>query len=153
MINLWWTLSNSKQQFNSNYAAACEDDKKPQFLRKLANWFQEWKAEQCSKLEKFSLSKQTCDALLVTLRCTASLIEDLLSEGYKYVLTARFQTDPLELRFSKYRQMSGGRFLVSLPEVETSERILATKSLLKSPFRYGMKMFVQIKPTLLHWIS
>ena len=27
--------------------------------------------------------------------------------------------------------MSGGRFLVSLREVETSERILATKSLLK----------------------
>ena len=74
LINLWWTLSNSKQQFNSNYAAgnaACEDDKKPQFLRKLANWFQEWKAEQFSKLEKFSLLKQACDALVGTLRCTA----------------------------------------------------------------------------------
>ena len=59
------------------------------------------------------------------------LIEDLLSEVYKYVLTARFQTDPLELRFSKYCQMSGARFLISLREVETSERILATKSLLK----------------------
>ena len=56
---------------------------------------------------------------------------DLLSEGYNYVLTARFQTDPLELRFSKYCQMSGGRFLISLREVETSKRILATKSLLK----------------------
>ena len=77
------------------------------------------------------MSKQTCDALVVTLRCTAFLIENLLSEGYNYILTARFQIDPLELRFSKYRQMSGGRFLLSLREVETSERILATKSLLK----------------------
>ena len=34
LINLRWTLSNSKLQFNSNYAvgyAACEDDKKQNF--------------------------------------------------------------------------------------------------------------------------
>ena len=28
-----------------------------------------------------------------------------------------FQTDPLERQFSQYRQMNGGRFLVSLREV------------------------------------
>jgi len=134
LINLWWTISNSKQQFNSNYRignAACLNDKKPQFLRNLAKWIQDWRSEQCSNSEKFTLSKQTSDAFVVTLRCTASLIEDLLREGYSYVLTARLQTDSLELRFSKYRQMSGGRFLVALREVTISERILATKSLLK----------------------
>ena len=81
--------------------------------------------------QKFTLSKQTCDALVVTLRCTASLIDELLEEDYQYVLISRFQTDPLELRFSKYRQMSGGRFLVGLREVTPSERMLATKSHLK----------------------
>ena len=59
------------------------------------------------------------------------LIEDLLKEGYEYVLTARFQSDPLERHFSKYRQMNGGNFLVSLREVNNSEKILKLRSLIK----------------------
>ena len=47
------------------------------------------------------------------------------------MLTSRFQTDPLEKHFSKYRQMSGGRFLVSSREVLSSEKILCMKSLIK----------------------
>ena len=53
-----------------------------------------------------------------------------MSEGYGYVLTSRFQSDPLERRFSQYRQMSGGRFLVGLREVNSSEKILKIRSLL-----------------------
>ena len=51
------------------------------------------------------------------------LIHDLLTEGYEYVMTAKFQSDLLEHRFSQFRQMSGGRFLVSLREVLNFERI------------------------------
>ena len=40
-------------------------------------------------------------------------------------------TDFLERRFSRYRQMSGGRFLVSLREVYNSEKIISIQSLLK----------------------
>ena len=79
----------------------------------------------------FTLTKQTCSALVTTLRCTACLIEDLLSRNYEFVLTSRIQTDPLELRFSKYWQMSGGRFLIGLRDIELSERVLLTTSLLK----------------------
>ena len=71
----------------------------------------------------FCLTKQTFDALIRTLRAQASLVEDLLLEGYDFVVPRRFQSDPLEKRFSRYRQMSGGRFLVSLREVLLSERI------------------------------
>ena len=59
------------------------------------------------------------------------LIEDLLSRNYEFVLTSRLQTDPLELRFSKYQQMSGARFLIGLREMELSEFVLLTASLLK----------------------
>ena len=83
------------------------------------------------KLSKVYISKQTSEALTTTLRCTASLIDDLIQEGYDYFLISRLLTDPLELRFSKYRQMSGGRFLIGLRELQTSERILAVKTLLK----------------------
>ena len=125
----------NQEQYNTNNRignAACINDRKSLFLRKLADWFGSWKSGHTANFHKFTLSKQTTDALIVTLQCTAFLIEDLLRDNFIYVLTARLQTDPLELHFSKYRQMSGGRFLVSLREVSTSERILATKCLLKA---------------------
>ena len=59
------------------------------------------------------------------------LLKELLSEGYSYVLTSRFQSDPLEKRYGQYRQMSGGRFLVGLKDVVFSEKILKIKSLVK----------------------
>ena len=59
------------------------------------------------------LSKQTTNALMMVSNSTASLI-DPLNEGLFYVLTSCFQSVPLERRSSKYRQISGGRFLVGL---------------------------------------
>ena len=52
----------------------------------------------------------------VTLRSQALLVDELLNDSYDFVVTAQLQSDPIELRFSQYRQMSGGRFLVSLRE-------------------------------------
>ena len=130
LINTWWTISNSKAQKNTNWRlgdAAVKGDSKPLFLRQFADWVEEWQGAA----HHFTLSAQTAHALVTTLRCTAHLIDDLLEEGYSFVMTARFQTDPLERRFSKYRQMSGGRFLVSLREVQTTEKILTISSLLK----------------------
>ena len=83
-------------------------DIKPLFLRNLAEWIEESQLSQVSNSQKFTLSKQTSEALTTTLRCTASLIDDLIQEGYDYFLISRLLTDPLGLRFSKYRQMSGG---------------------------------------------
>ena len=57
---------------------------------------------------------------MITLRGTAMLINDLLNEGYSYVLTSRLQSDPLERYSGRIRQMSGGRFLVSLVELNNS---------------------------------
>ena len=48
-------------------------------------------------------------------------MKDLLSDGFKFVLTARFQNDAIERRFGQYCQMSGGRFLVGLKDVTWSE--------------------------------
>ena len=42
------------------------------------------------------MTAQTGSELVRTLLCYASLIEDLLGEGYDFVLTSRFQSDPLE---------------------------------------------------------
>ena len=78
------------------------------FPRAVADCIQEWKL--CSN---FTLSIQTGGAIVGTLREQSSLIEDLLEKGYHYVMTDRFQNDPLERRFRPNRQMNNDNFLVS----------------------------------------
>ena len=58
----------------------------------------------------FTLTSKTPYALVLTLRAQSGLIKELLSEGYDFVMTSRLQSDPIERRFSQYRQMSGGGF-------------------------------------------
>ena len=106
---------NSKQKFNTSNQlgnGAVNGDNKLKFYREIANWIEIW-----STCKYFTLTKQTSHALITTLRATASLIDNLTEEICALVLTSRLQTDPSEIRFSKYRQMSGDRFLVSLLEV------------------------------------
>lgn len=133
LIYVWWTISNSKVRFNSRDKlgdAAVKNDGKPEFLRSFADWVDTWQNQKLRNTEKFTLSAQTSAALCRTLRCQAALIEDLLSEGKEFVLTARFQSDPIERRFGQYRQMSGGRFLISAKDVSTSENIIRIKTLI-----------------------
>ena len=117
LVNIWWTISNSKSKFNTNNRignAAIPDDRKAQFFRAFAAWVKEWRQLQISGCNKFTLTAQTSNALITTLEGTACLLEDLFSEGYQYVLTSRFQTDPLEKHLGKYRQMSGGIYITRL---------------------------------------
>ena len=83
-----------------------------------------------SNCQKFTLTTQTVSALARTLLCLASVIEDLLREEFDFVLTSRFHSHPLERRLGQYWQMSGGRFLVGLRDVTSSEKIITVKSLL-----------------------
>ena len=137
LFHTWWVISNSKERFKQNNwlgnASVCGDGK-PLFLRMFAQWLQEWQNQKLPNCQKFTLSGQTSAALIHTAKCQAALIEDLLSEGYEYVMTARFQSDPLEKRYGQYRQMSGGRFLVSVKDVSRSENICKIKSLVKEGF-------------------
>ena len=113
-----FVICNAKTQYNTfnmlGNAVICNDSK-PEFLLSFATWIEQWSA-----FPSFSLTKQTSHALITTLKATSCLVSELLNEGHKYVLTARFRSHPLEHQFSKYRQMSGGRFLVSLREVTNS---------------------------------
>ena len=129
LIGTWWIISNSNNKYNSNSLgnAIKPHDDKLIFLSKFADYIEEWQ-----KHSHFCLSKQTAKALTTTLRSHAMLMRDLHSEGYLYVMTRRLQSDPIENRFSQYRQMSGGRFLVSLREMQSSQRILTCRSLLKT---------------------
>ena len=61
LINFWWTISNSKQRYNTNFwiaDAAVEGDSKPLFLRAFANWLGKWQALQGQNSQKFTPIKQ-----------------------------------------------------------------------------------------------
>ena len=127
-------------------------DGKIHFFKTFSDWVESW-----SRISDFSLTKQTSRALVITLRAQAMLMQELFHEGYCYIFTRRFQSDPLENRFSQYRQMSGGKFLVGLREVMNTERILTCRSLLKENINFweeGLKSVSQkdISP-LLHILA
>ena len=133
LFNTWWIISNSKVQFSNHILghAAKKGDGKLEFCRALADWIENWCNDRVLAFQQFTLSLSTAKALIRTLRCQASLNEDLFDDGYDFILTARFQSDPLERRFGQYRQMSGVRFLVGLKDTICSEKILKTKCLLR----------------------
>ena len=93
LFQKWWIISNSKSQFSTtNYLgnAALLGDEKPLFLRAFASWLRDWQQERISNCQRFTLTSQTASGFTRTLLCHASLIEDLLEEGYEVVLTSRF---------------------------------------------------------------
>ena len=94
------------------------------------SWLENWKNKQISNTQKFTLTAQIDAALVCTLRCHAELIDDLLPNGQEFVLTARYQSDPIERRFGKYRHMSGERFLISEKDINISEKTLKIKALI-----------------------
>ena len=72
------------------------------FLEALADWLEKWH-DDCPA---FTLTSKTSYALVLTLRAQSRLIKELLSEGYDFVMTSRLQSNPIERKFSQYRQMS-----------------------------------------------
>ena len=128
-IRHWWLVVNSKTRFHPNATgnAIVRNDGKLDFLLSFSIWLENWS----KSVSNFCLSKKTSDALVQTLRSQVLLVETLLKEDYAFVMMARLQSDPIERHFSRYRQMSGGRFLVSLREVLSSEKILSLQTLLK----------------------
>ena len=102
-----------------------------EFCRALADRIENWYNERVPLLEQFILFLSTTKALIRTLRCQVSLIEDLIDDGYDFTLTVRFQSNSLEGLFSQHRQVSGGRFLVGLRDTICSEKFLKMKCFLK----------------------
>ena len=134
LFSKWWVLSNSKARYSTaNFLgnAAVIGDNKPLFLRAMTDWIQNWQEKKIPNWEKFTVTSQTASAFVRTLKCHALPRKNFLAEGYDFTMTCRFQVDPLERRFSQYRQMSSGRFVAGLREATSSEKIIKLKALLK----------------------
>ena len=144
LINTWWLICNSKEISSPNSLgnAIKAGDGRTKFLDFFADWLEKW----WNECPAFTLTANTSNALVMTLRAQSALINELLSEDYEFVMTSRLLSDPVERRFSQYRQMSGGRFLVSLREVQNSERILRCRSLIKADINFWKEDLGTDKP-------
>ena len=67
-------------------------DGKIDFWFSLANWLESWELTS----DSLCFSKQTSDALIRMLLAQGRLSRDLFEEGYSFIVTAKFQSDPLE---------------------------------------------------------
>ena len=64
------------------------------------------------------------------------------------IVKGRMQSDPIERKFSQYRQINGGHFLVSLNEVTNSEKILLCHSLVKEDIDFWNESALVTNPAL-----
>ena len=83
LVGTWWTRTNS-----SNRYRCIVGHNKVEFLRCFASWLSSWKESSIS-CEKFTLTSQTSATLTCILNAYASLTEDLLNEGYEFVIPSR----------------------------------------------------------------
>ena len=63
VFDKWWNISNSRTRYNTNNRignAAELGDKKPKFLRCLADWVENWKSKALPNCERFTLTENTC---------------------------------------------------------------------------------------------
>ena len=110
-------------------------DENVTFLKKFSEFLLSW---QCLTVETSAkhtgkLTQDTFLSLKHTTETIISLIDYVFQtfKDCKYLLLRKFQTDPLEARFGRYRQMSGSCYHVSVSQVLESEKRLKIMSVLK----------------------
>lgn len=137
IIHIWWTIMNVKSKFkgkrlNNQYSAPLTNDAgdiKHEFLNSFYLWLE---VSADNKGIKGNLTRETFTALKHTTHAIIELTDYCISElKMDYILTGKFQTHNLEERFSKYRQLSGGNYNISVRQVFESEKKLRMMSILK----------------------
>jgi hypothetical protein len=106
------------------------NDERLSYLRDVYLWLCAW--ENLNQRPKEGrLTNETQAALKHTVKCYIDLVQYLLvTLQLRYVLTGKFQTDPLEARFGKHRRLAGTNYHVSVKEIMESEKKLTLISLL-----------------------
>ncbi|KAH7960875.1 hypothetical protein HPB49_024189 [Dermacentor silvarum] len=108
-------------------------------LIKASAWLDDWEEEVLrGDIHKDAfLTQSTADGLRVTLKSVRELSLYLLEHcGFKYVLTAKMNQDPLECFFGIIRQAGGQNEHPTFPTFLQLYRMLSLYSLLKPP-RFG----------------
>ena len=133
----WWKTVNVKSKFlaqrkRDRFREVVTREnltEKTSHLRSIADWLEEWEA---LGNRRNGLSSETFQAIKQTTEGLATLCEYLiLQRNQCYVLLGKIQSDRLEGRFGKLRQMNGGNMFASVKQFLEAERSLKIKNLAK----------------------
>ncbi|KAH6946847.1 hypothetical protein HPB50_015636 [Hyalomma asiaticum] len=101
------------------------------FLRKIPEWLDYWAS---LKHDAGHLTKETHLAFGHTSHALHEISVYCLDElKFRYVLLEKFQTDSLEDRFGKYRQLSGAQYHILIRQIYESENKLRLQKVLDLP--------------------
>jgi hypothetical protein len=143
LIGDWWKIINCNSfykdiRLRDPRCAPIQsvDDENLIFLENFLKWLELWNNLEVQGEPKKSrngkLTLQTQLSLTHSLKSIIALCRYLIDDlQFQYILLFKFQTDALEDRFGKYRQMSGGNYHISVMQVLESERKLKMLSVLK----------------------
>ncbi|KAG0436971.1 hypothetical protein HPB47_017675 [Ixodes persulcatus] len=106
-----------------------EDDRLSWLEVDFISYLEDIKLESTKSWVK-SLTKETYEATIMTIRSTVAVIEYLLTDlKFKYVLTRPLNSDPVESLFSCFRQFNAGNDRVDArTAVFTAEKLLKVRS-------------------------
>lgn len=137
-IITWWKIVNVKtpgkgERLRDDMQCPISSASCPQmeFLKKIPEWLDYWTS---LKHDAGRFTPETHMALGHTSHALHEISLYCLQElGFKYVLLGKFQTDSLEERFGKYRQLSGSQYHVSVRQIYESESKLRLQKVLDLP--------------------
>ena len=121
------------------------------FLQSASSYFNEWKA---SKLP--GLTSQTFTAFSHTTAALADLCDHHLEKGtFEFILLGYSQSDPIEGRFGRYRQLCGANFYVSVRQIAECEQKIRIVNLMRD--NYDLRDFSSPKQSasvpVPNWLS
>lgn len=88
---------------------------------------------ESQKSENQFLTNETFEALILTTASTVKCVRYLLNDGFHFVLTRSFNSDPIELFFSGLRQTAGGNDMLDCRAVTFSMNKVLKTGLISIP--------------------
>ncbi|KAK8756868.1 hypothetical protein V5799_000430 [Amblyomma americanum] len=138
IITNWWKVVNVKspskgRRLNDSLQNPVTTvvDQQLTFLNGMVDWLDAWRSVNmtsgCMTKETHTALRLTCYSLVELSRYC---LEDL---KFRYVLLGKFQTDTLEDRFGRYRQLAGAQYHISVRQLLESEKKIRLQKLLMLP--------------------
>ena len=100
-----------------------------EYLREAADYFRHWRDSK-----RVGLTSQTFTAFVQTTSALADLCEHLLFKdqtSFRFIMLGKCQSDPIEGRFGRYRQLCGANFYLSVRQIFESEQKIRILNLME----------------------
>lgn len=135
-IKNWWSIVNVKSKLKGKLKRndfctpiTSETDRKIEYLQNFIEWLDKWHSEP----GMVGLTKDTYTAIKHSTLVLINLVKYCyLNFPINYFLPGKFQSDNLEKRFGRYRNLSGCSYNVSFNQVLESEKKIRIQNLLKN---------------------